>query len=81
MDRIIELGYILTLFISVACFTVHVAIRAKNLTSTSRMLKWRSTTAFVFIQSYKRNVLSFYRASWVETVEIGQPETVSFSYK
>ena len=49
METIIELGYILTLLISIACFTVHVAIRVKNLTSTSRMLKWKSTTAFLLL--------------------------------
>ena len=49
MDRIIELGYIFTLLIGIACITVHVAIRAKNLTSASRMLKWKSTTAFLLL--------------------------------
>ena len=49
MDKIIELGYILTLLISAASFTLHAVIRAKNLTSTSRMLKWRSTTAFLLL--------------------------------
>ena len=49
MDKIIELGYILTMLISAACFTLHAVIRAKNLTSTSRILKWKSTTAFLFL--------------------------------
>lgn len=49
MDRIIELGYIFTLLISIACITVHAAIRAKNLTSASRMMKWKSTTAFLLL--------------------------------
>lgn len=49
MDKIIELGYIVTLLISAASFTLHAVIRAKNLTSTSRVLKWRSTTAFLLL--------------------------------
>ena len=49
MDKLIELAYILTLLISIACITVHAAIRAKNLTSASRMLKWKSTTVFLIL--------------------------------
>lgn len=58
MDKIIELGYIVTLLIGIACFTLHVTIRAKNLTSTSVMLKWKNTTFFlIFVMMF--NICDF----------------------
>lgn len=45
----IELSYILTLLIGVACFTVHMTVRSKNLTSVSPLVKWKSTTAFLML--------------------------------
>ena len=79
MDRIIELGYILTLFISVACFTVHAAIRAKNLTSASEMLKWKSTTGFLllvmlfnicdFLILYLSRTVSPQEVAWIYVAE------------
>ena len=79
MDRIIELGYILTLFISVACFTVHAAIRAKNLTSASEMLKWKSTTGFLllvmlfnicdFLILYLSRAVSSQEVAWIYVAE------------
>lgn len=47
MSTFIELSYIVTLLIGVACFTVHMTVRAKNLTSVSPLMKWKSTTAFL----------------------------------
>lgn len=79
MDKIIELGYILTLLISIACLTVHITIRAKNLTSTSRILKWKSTTAFLllvlsfniydFLILYLNDTLSTDAIAWIYVIE------------
>ena len=79
MDTIFELGYIFTLLISIACFTIHVAIRAKNLTSTSRMLKWKSTTVFLllimsfnmcdFLILYLNDTISSESIAWIYVIE------------
>ena len=79
MDTIFELWYIFTLLISIACFTIHVAIRAKNLTSTSRMLKWKSTTVFLllimsfnmcdFLILYLNDTISSESIAWIYVIE------------
>lgn len=79
MDTIIELGYIFSLLISIACITIHVAIREKNLTSTSRMLKWKSTTAFLllvlsfnmcdFLILYLNGTISAGGIAWIYVIE------------
>ena len=79
MNQIIELSYIVTLVISVACFTVHITIRAKNLTSVSPMIKWKSTTFFLllamvfnvcdFLTIYLGGVVSEETISWIYVIE------------
>lgn len=79
MDTIIELVYIFTLLISIACFTIHAAIRAKNLTSTSRLLKWKSTTVFLllvlsfnmcdFLILYLDGIISMEGIAWIYVIE------------
>lgn len=46
MSIIIELGYVLTLLIGVACFTVHITAREKNLI-TAAIIKQKSMTMFL----------------------------------
>ena len=49
MFRVIEFVYILSMFICVAAFSVHMTVRYKNIPSVSRLARQGSTTAFLFI--------------------------------
>ncbi|MBR5230384.1 MAG: LuxR family transcriptional regulator [Firmicutes bacterium] len=49
MNHLIELSYVATLLIGVACFSIHNTVRSKNLTATSPILKWKSTTIFYLL--------------------------------
>ena len=49
MKLILEFIYILTMFISVAAFSVHMTVRVKGLSATSKIAKQNSTTAFLLI--------------------------------
>lgn len=79
MTTFIELSYIMTLLIGVSCFTVHMTVRAKNLTSASPLVKWKSTTAFLllimvfnicdFLVIYLGDTLSSSGIAWIYVIE------------
>jgi len=79
MSKFIELSYIVTLLVGVACFTVHITVRAKNLTSASPLIKWKSTTAFLllvmlfnlcdFLIIYMGDILSSEGLDWIMVTE------------
>jgi len=79
MSTFIELSYIVTLLIGVACFTVHMTVRAKNLTAVSPLIKWKSTTAFLllvmlfnicdFLIIYMGDILSSDGLDWIMVAE------------
>ncbi len=79
MSKLIELIYIVTLLIGIACFTVHITVRAKKLTTTSQMIKWRSTTFFLilimlfnicdFLILYLKGAVSSDKIAWIYVME------------
>lgn len=79
MTTFIELTYIVTLLIGVSCFTVHMTVRSKNLTSASPLVKWKSTTAFLllimvfnicdFLVIYLGDTLSSSGIAWIYVIE------------
>jgi len=49
MNYFTELSYVVTLLLGTASFTVQMTVRKKNLTTTSSILKSRSTSVFLML--------------------------------
>ncbi|MBQ5955355.1 MAG: hypothetical protein IJL49_05325 [Firmicutes bacterium] len=79
MHILVEFIYILTMFISVAGFAVHMTVRTKGLEATSRLAKQKSTTAFLttvlllnlcdFMRLYLTQILAEPDLEWIYVTE------------
>ncbi len=79
MHIFVEFIYILTMFISVAGFAVHMTVRVKDLEATSRLAKQKSTTAFLttvlllnlcdFLRQYLTQILAESDLEWIYVTE------------
>ena len=79
MHILVEFIYILTMFISVAGFAVHMTVRTKGLEATSRLAKQKSTTAFLatvlllnlcdFMRLYLTQILAEPDLEWIYVME------------
>lgn len=79
MDKLIQLGYIVTMMISMSAFSVQMLSRAKNLPVTEQMVKHRVTTIFLlviamfnvcdFLILFMEDWLGAQSISWIYVVE------------
>lgn len=79
MYILLEFIYILTMFISVAGFAVHMTVRSKDLEATSRLAKQKSTTAFLttvlllnlcdFLRLYLTEISADPNLEWIYAAE------------
>lgn len=79
MNQLIELSFIAALLIGVASFTVHITVRKKNLTATSPLVKWKTTTVFLllimifnicdFLIIYLKGTVTDEAVAWIYVLE------------